>query len=190
MQATLLWSLWQALLAPFDPAFTRGGFRSFVVWVTGLALNTEEHTTLSLMLSREAITARVNELAARISRDYQGKDLLLVGVLKDAFVFLGAWNSTFVPRWAIYVGITTVVLTAAYLLWTIQRVYLGEIKDEHYKHFPDVGFREVLALAPLGILAIVVGVWPSVITNFLDGSMKTLIQMVNEGAKVAGIGGF
>ena len=36
MQATLLWSLWQALLAPFSGAFTPGGFRRFVVWVTGL----------------------------------------------------------------------------------------------------------------------------------------------------------
>jgi hypothetical protein len=44
VQATLLWSLWQALLAPFAPAFTPGGFRSFVVWITGLALNVEEHT--------------------------------------------------------------------------------------------------------------------------------------------------
>ena len=44
MQATLLWSLWQALLAPFAPAFTPGGFRSFAVWATGLALNVEEHT--------------------------------------------------------------------------------------------------------------------------------------------------
>jgi hypoxanthine phosphoribosyltransferase len=54
----------------------------------GMQVNTEEHTTLSLLLSREAIAARVNELAARISRDYKGKDLLLVGVLKGAFVFL------------------------------------------------------------------------------------------------------
>jgi NADH-quinone oxidoreductase subunit M len=114
----------------------------------------------------------------------------LSGFWGEAFVFLGAWKSIFIPRWAIYVAITTVVLTAAYLLWTIQRVYLGEIKDEHYKHFPDVSFREVLALAPLGILAIVVGVFPSVVTDYLDASMKTLIQMVSEGAKVAGIGGF
>ena len=54
----------------------------------GLPLNTQEHAKLSLLLSREAIAARVTELAIRISRDYVGKDLLLVGVLKGAFVFL------------------------------------------------------------------------------------------------------
>jgi hypothetical protein len=51
MQATLLWSLWQALLASFAPAFTPGGFRSFVVWITGLALNVEEHTITQSLLA-------------------------------------------------------------------------------------------------------------------------------------------
>jgi hypoxanthine phosphoribosyltransferase len=54
----------------------------------GLQVNTQEHATLSLLVSREAIAARVNELAAQIGRDYAGKDLLLIGVLKGAFVFL------------------------------------------------------------------------------------------------------
>lgn len=34
------------------------------------------------------IDSRVAELAAEISRDYRGKDLLLVGVLKGAYIFL------------------------------------------------------------------------------------------------------
>jgi hypoxanthine phosphoribosyltransferase len=54
----------------------------------GMQVNTQEHATLSLLLSREAVAARVKELAIQISRDYKGKDLLLVGVLKGAFVFL------------------------------------------------------------------------------------------------------
>src|SRR5262245_6145214 len=39
-----LWQLWQALLLPFAWCFTRPGFRRFAEWVTGLALNVEEHT--------------------------------------------------------------------------------------------------------------------------------------------------
>ncbi len=45
-------------------------------------------TQLTLLFSREAIAARVRELAAQISRDYAGRGLVLVGVLKGAFVFL------------------------------------------------------------------------------------------------------
>lgn len=44
MQATQLWSHWQALLEPFADAFTYPGFQRFQEWMTGLVLNVEEHT--------------------------------------------------------------------------------------------------------------------------------------------------
>lgn len=43
---------------------------------------------ISVMFTAEHIRARVNELGATIQRDYQGKDLLAVGILKGSFVFL------------------------------------------------------------------------------------------------------
>jgi len=43
---------------------------------------------LSVLLSREQVQGRVADLAREISRDYQGKHPLLVGVLKGCFVFL------------------------------------------------------------------------------------------------------
>jgi hypothetical protein len=44
MQATQLWSHWQELLRPCAVAFTPRGFQLFTEWLTGLALNVEEHT--------------------------------------------------------------------------------------------------------------------------------------------------
>lgn len=40
------------------------------------------------LISEQQIQQRIEELAAEISRDYQGKDLLLVGILKGAWVFM------------------------------------------------------------------------------------------------------
>ena len=51
--ATLLWSIWQALLAPFARAFSRRGFRRFAEWITALALNVEEHTITQSVLALE-----------------------------------------------------------------------------------------------------------------------------------------
>lgn len=42
----------------------------------------------SIVLTREQIARRVAELGREISRDYEGRDLVLVGVLKGAVVFL------------------------------------------------------------------------------------------------------
>jgi hypoxanthine phosphoribosyltransferase len=41
-----------------------------------------------LLFPREIIDRRVRELAGQISRDYEGRELLLVGILKGAFIFM------------------------------------------------------------------------------------------------------
>src|SRR6266496_5787467 len=43
---------------------------------------------LVLLYSRDQIAQRVKELAAVISADYAGGDLVLIGILRGAFVFL------------------------------------------------------------------------------------------------------
>jgi hypoxanthine phosphoribosyltransferase len=41
-----------------------------------------------VLVTREDLTRRVEELGGEISRDYEGRDLVLVGVLKGAVLFL------------------------------------------------------------------------------------------------------
>ena len=41
-----------------------------------------------ILYSRETIEGRVKALAADISRDFDGKDLVVVGVLKGSFIFM------------------------------------------------------------------------------------------------------
>jgi hypoxanthine phosphoribosyltransferase len=40
------------------------------------------------LISRQAIQERVREIGDQITRDYQGKDLILAGILKGAFMFM------------------------------------------------------------------------------------------------------
>lgn len=41
-----------------------------------------------VLVSRDAIREKVIELGRRISKDYQGKELVMVGVLKGGFIFM------------------------------------------------------------------------------------------------------
>lgn len=41
-----------------------------------------------VMFSEEVIRAKVKELAVEIDRDYQGKELIVVGILTGAFIFM------------------------------------------------------------------------------------------------------
>ncbi|MCX7773510.1 MAG: hypoxanthine phosphoribosyltransferase [Clostridia bacterium] len=43
---------------------------------------------MNVLVGRDELKAKTKELADRINRDYEGKDLLLVGVLKGGFMFL------------------------------------------------------------------------------------------------------
>ena len=115
----------------------------------------------------------------------------LNGFISEAMCFLGAWGgdgdnqSSLISsadgigsRWIVIVSLLGVILTACYILWTIQRVFLGKIRNEEYKKFPDLSFREVFALAPLGALCIILGVYPSILIDFMDGSLSTMTDMV------------
>ena len=55
MEATFLWSQWQELLRPYAGAFTQPGWRRFVEWVTGLALNVEEHTITQALVGLDRV---------------------------------------------------------------------------------------------------------------------------------------
>ena len=115
----------------------------------------------------------------------------LCGFISEALTFIGAWGpsegatslirdtqSGIGQNWIIYVSLLGIVLTAVYILWTIQRVYLGSVKEK-YKSFKDVSFREVVALAPLAVLCIVVGVFPNqTILEHVNSSLKTITDMV------------
>lgn len=97
---------------------------------------------------------------------------------ETSLVSLGAEQGGIGARWIVYVSLLGIVLTAAYILWTIQRVFLGQVSDESYKKFPDVSFRELFALVPLAILCIVLGVYPKILLDFMDGSLTTMTDMV------------
>jgi hypoxanthine phosphoribosyltransferase len=47
-----------------------------------------KETTAEILFPKAVIERRVGELAAQISGDYMGKELLIVGILNGAFVFM------------------------------------------------------------------------------------------------------
>lgn len=113
----------------------------------------------------------------------------LCGFISEALTFVGAWDDTGLlnsqnysgsinANWMIIVSLLGIVLTAAYILWTIQRVYLGSIKEK-YKEFKDVTDREVIALVPLAILCVLIGVFPhQIIISHISRSLNAMTDMV------------
>jgi hypoxanthine phosphoribosyltransferase len=56
--------------------------------VSGADPSLEDSSIGEVLVSNEELTRRVAELGAEISRDYEGRDLVMVGVLKGAVLFI------------------------------------------------------------------------------------------------------
>lgn len=91
----------------------------------------------------------------------------LCGFVGEFMVLIAAWN--FSPALAVP-AVLSVILTAGYLLWTWQRVYLGT--NPATANYPDLSPREAACLLPFVLLAIALGVLPQVlIFNWVDPSV-------------------
>jgi len=82
----------------------------------------------------------------------------LCGFVGEFQVMVAAWN--FRP-WLAVPAILATILTAAYLLWAFQRVYLGV--NPHTHAFPDVDAREKAVLIPMVLLCIALGIVPGLL---------------------------
>ena len=88
----------------------------------------------------------------------------LCGFVGEFFVVLAAWNYSMVLA---VVAAAVVILTAGYILWTIQRVYLGpEYKGPHGEALTPMTGREIAIAAPLVAMASCLGVYPSALLNY------------------------
>src|SRR5262249_50639738 len=96
----------------------------------------------------------------------------LCGFVGELFVMLSAWD--FHPAFAVPAILTT-ILTAGFLLWTMQRLYFGT--NPETRGYPDLTLREVLCLVPFVVLAIALGVLPGpLLLTWMEPSVTGLVE--------------
>jgi NADH-quinone oxidoreductase subunit M len=104
----------------------------------------------------------------------------LSGFVSEAFSFLGAFQ---VDKLRVITMASTlgIVLTAAYMLWTLQRVFLGNV-NEKWRSLPDVDAREIFMLVPLAVIILVLGIYPSLLLNVMTSSVNHFVDVVAKGS--------
>jgi NADH-quinone oxidoreductase subunit M len=106
----------------------------------------------------------------------------LCGFIGEVFVTLSVWNYS---QAMAVISASVVVLTAAYILWTIQRVYLGpEYKGPHGDHLYPMTAREMAIAIPLVVLAIVFGVYPRVVLDYMEPSVSQEVTQMADWAAI------
>lgn len=94
----------------------------------------------------------------------------LCGFIGEVLVTLSAWNYSYTLA-VISAGV--VIITAAYILWTIQRVYLGpEYRGPHGEALTPITPREVAIAVPLAFFAVLLGVYPQAVFNYMTPTVN------------------
>jgi NADH-quinone oxidoreductase subunit M len=105
----------------------------------------------------------------------------LCGFIGEVFVTLSVWNYSHALA---VISASVVILTAAYILWTLQRVYLGpEYKGPHGDHLTPMTTRELLIAAPILALAIILGVYPQAVFSYMTPSVDRTVDQLADWTK-------
>ncbi|MCC6445796.1 MAG: NADH-quinone oxidoreductase subunit M [Armatimonadetes bacterium] len=106
---------------------------------------------------------------------------LLSGFVSEFFVFRGAFGVPSLTVMTCIAGLG-IIITAAFFLWMIQRIFLGE-PNPKTAGLPDMNKYEWWSLWPLAAFMLLFGIYPKPILDLMGGSLDTLVQNVQ---KVAG----
>ncbi len=104
----------------------------------------------------------------------------------EAFSLIGAFTSEsvngFIPRWMAICGSVGILLSAAYLLWTLQRMFFGQTRlaggDAWFEKLKDINVRETVALVPLSVMALALGILPFLAFDKMNASVVQLVNLL------------
>ncbi|WP_421762579.1 complex I subunit 4 family protein [Ekhidna sp.] len=104
----------------------------------------------------------------------------LSGFVGELMVLMGAFGSSQLSLWIGIIASTGIAISAAYFLWTIQRMFYGKyfVRESGWEqNMIDLTIREKLMLIPLTILVILLGVFPRLL---LDYSNETITFFIDQ----------
>jgi NADH-quinone oxidoreductase subunit M len=92
-------------------------------------------------------------------------------------VFFGAFEhpDTF-HRVATIIAITSIVITAVYILRVIAILLLGPLRDNHYNDFNDARWYEKLSILALLTGIVYIGMLPSGLSGIIRDSIMPIVE--------------
>jgi NADH-quinone oxidoreductase subunit M len=95
------------------------------------------------------------------------------GFVGEFLVMVGAFQAS---TWLAALITTGIILGATYMLWLYRRVIFGPLVKDELKSILDLSPREVAVFAPLVILVLWMGIYPSSFTEVYDASIASLLE--------------
>ncbi len=97
------------------------------------------------------------------------------GFIGEFLTLIGTFR---VNTWVATLAAIGTILSAAYMLWLYRKVIFGKLEKPSLFNIKDLGWREMVILAPLVILTIVFGIYPKPVLDMSATSVTQLIDNV------------
>ncbi len=75
---------------------------------------------------------------------------------------------------------TGIILSAVYMLWMYQRVFLGRVVHNENRGLRDLGWRETAILVPLLIVSLWIGLYSTTFLRPMDASVARVIERIDQ----------
>ncbi|AWV97869.1 complex I subunit 4 family protein [Arcticibacterium luteifluviistationis] len=100
------------------------------------------------------------------------------GFIGEFFSLLGAFKTSALSKWIPSLAVLGIVLSAVYLLWTLQRMFFGEfwVNRKMEEKMTDLNTKEVVLLFSLGFLAILFGIYPNLLLSISTGAVDAFLN--------------
>ena len=99
----------------------------------------------------------------------------MAGFIAEVTVFLGAFQKY---EWAVLAAIFGVVLSAGYILWTLQRVVFGPVRPEWNDLTDQHHWWEHSVVAVLAVLVVLLGVYPAIVMDKMGPTIEYIAARV------------
>jgi NADH-quinone oxidoreductase subunit M len=104
------------------------------------------------------------------------------GFVGEFLVLVGAFQVNF---WLALLGSLGMVLGAAYMLYLYRRIIFGSITKDDLKSILDLSPREIGIFAPLVVLTLWMGIYPSSFLSFFDATTGAMVQQHSQAVLLA-----
>jgi len=95
------------------------------------------------------------------------------GFIGEFLTLIGTFR---VNNWVATLATLGTILSAAYMLWLYRKVILGKLEKPSLFNIRDIGWREMVVLAPLVILTIIFGIYPKPVLDLSAASVAQLMD--------------
>jgi NADH-quinone oxidoreductase subunit M len=102
----------------------------------------------------------------------------LCGFIGEFFTITGAFQSQHIPDYVPMIATIGIILSAGYFLWTLQKMFFGNFwaNRQQEDNLRDLDLREMAMLYGLGVLVILFGIFPAIIFDVSDESVKLFLE--------------